>query len=57
MVDDIPIDEVVGKSNRLFKKGTAKYLSSLLFGTGEQASVMKYSKCIMPRVLQNIFKV
>lgn len=57
MVDDIPIDEVVGKSNRLLKKGTAKYLFSLLFGTGEQASVMKYSKCIMPRVLQNIFKV
>lgn len=57
MADDIPTDEVAGKSNRLLKKGTQSYLFSPLFGTQEQASIMKYSKCIMPRVLQNIFKV
>lgn len=57
MIDYIPTGEVAGKSNRLLKKGTEKYLFSLRFGTQEQASVMKYNKCIMPRVLQNIFKV
>lgn len=57
MADHIPTDEVAAKSNRLLKKGTQNYLFSPLFGTREQASIMKYIKCIMPRVLQNIFKV
>jgi len=57
MFDCIPTDEVKGKSNRPVKKGTEMQLFTFLFWTQEQEHVMEYSKCIMPRVLQNILKV